>query len=124
MQETIWMGISASATETRVLAMAGPSATLLKARLSRDPSHPRALATLLEAVAMWQGTRVRAALCADDERLSRDSSLYHAAFDFGGPLYSVDWVPAPLGRRRRTRDLQGMGQFADLRQLLLFEVAR
>jgi hypothetical protein len=42
------MGISAGATETRVLAMDGPSTTILKARLSREPSHPRALATLLE----------------------------------------------------------------------------
>jgi hypothetical protein len=118
------MGISASATETRVLAMAGPSTTILKARLSREPSHPRALATLLEAVALWQGSRVRAALCADNEQISCASSLYHAAFDFGGPLYSIDWVPGPLARRRRTRDVSGMGPFADLRQLLLFEVAR
>lgn len=118
------MGISASATETRVLAMDGPSNTILKARLSREPSHPRALATLLEAVALWQGSRVRAALCADSEQLSSESSLYHAAFDFGGPLYSIDWVPGALVRRRRTRDVSGMGPFADLRQLLLFEVAR
>lgn len=124
MQEAIWMGIGASATETRVLAMAGPSATILKARLSREPAHPRALATLLEALALWQGSYVRAALCADDALLSRDSSLYHGAFDFGGPLYSIDWVPGPLARRRRVRDVRGMGDFADLRQLLLFEVAR
>jgi hypothetical protein len=124
MEQSIWTGISAGATETRVLAMAGPSTTILKARLSRDPSHPRALATLLEAIALWEGSRVRAALCADDEQISRDSSLYHAAFDFGGPLYSVDWVPGLLARRRRRRDVSGMGPFADLRQLLLFEVAR
>lgn len=124
MEESIWMGISASMAETRVLAMRGPSETILKARLGREPSHPRALATLLEAVALWQGTRVRAALCADDERLTRESNLYHGAFDFGGPLYTVDWVPGPLARRRRHRDVRGMGPFADLRQLLLFEVAR
>jgi hypothetical protein len=122
--DSVWIGIAASRTETRVLAMAGPSATILKARLSREPSHPRALATLLEAIALWQGTQVRAALSADDAQLSRDSSLYHAAFDFGGPLYSVDWVPGPLARRRRGSDVRGMGAFADLRQLLLFEVAR
>lgn len=124
MEESVWVGISADRTETRVLAMAGPSTTILKARLSREPSHPRALATLLEAVALWQGNRVRAALCADDERITRESSLYHAAFDFGGPLYSVDWVPGRRGRRKGARDVRGMGDFADLRQLVLFEVAR
>lgn len=124
MQKEVWMGIAASAAETRVLAMDGPSVTLLKARLCREPAHPRALATLLEALALWQGSRVRAALCVDDALLSRDSGLYHGAFDFGGPLYSIDWVPGPLARRRRVRDVRGMGDFADLRQLLLFEVAR
>lgn len=118
------MGISSNATETRVLAMAGASDTILKARLGREPSHPRALPTLLEAVALWQGARVRAALCAGDRPPSCDSNLYRAAFDFGGPLYSVDWVPGPLARRRPVRDVRGMGEFADLRQLVLFEVAR
>lgn len=124
MQDSIWMGISPSATETRILAMAGASETILKARLRSDPAHPRALTTLLEAVAMWQGVRVRAALCAGARPPSCDCNLYRGAFDFGGPLYSVDWVPGPLARRRRARDVGGMGEFADLRQLLLFEVAR
>jgi hypothetical protein len=54
-----------------------------------------------------------------------DSSLYHEAFaDFGGPLYSVDWVPAVDRARRRHRDIEGVGQFADLRQMLIAEVAR
>jgi hypothetical protein len=124
MDESIWMGISPSKGETRVLAMAGASETILKARLRLDPAHPRALATLLEAIALWQGSRVRAALCAGAQPPSCGSNLYREAFDFGGPLYSVDWVPGPLVRRRRVRDLSGMGEFADLRQLLLFEVAR
>lgn len=61
--ESIWMGIAPSPQVTRVLAMAGPNDTILKAQLARDPQHPRALATLLEAVALWQGLPVRAALC-------------------------------------------------------------
>jgi len=40
----------------------------------------------------------------------------------GGPLYSLEFVPR---LRRRHRDgLDGLGRFHDLRQLLLFEVAR
>jgi hypothetical protein len=60
----IWIGISPGPLTTRILGMAGASETILKARLSPEPSHPRALATLLEAVALWQGTPVRAALAA------------------------------------------------------------
>ena len=124
MDESIWMGISPGRSETRVLAMASASETLLKARLRLDPAHPRALPTLLEAIALWQGGRVRAALCAGEQPPSCGSNLYREAFDFGGPLYGVEWMPGPLVRRRRVRDIRGMGEFADLRQLLLFEVAR
>jgi len=123
--DSIWMGISPGAQSTRVLAMAGASDTILKARLSRSPSHPRAMTTLLEAIALWQGLPVRAALCADAAPNGYETSLYRDAFpDTGGPLYRIDWVPAPGARRRRARDIGGMGAFADLRQLVLFEVAR
>ena len=124
--ESIWMGIAPNATSTRVLAMAGPHDTILKARLSRSPAHPRAMATLLEAIALWQGRSIRAALCADAQPGGSDSSLLRETFSgVGGPLYTLDWIPAPeRGRRARRRDISGMGEFADLRQLLIDEAAR
>jgi hypothetical protein len=123
--QSIWMGIAPGAITTRVLAMAGASETILKARLSPRPAHPRAMATLLEAVALWQGVPVRAALSADSPDGTCDATFCREAFsDFGGPLYTVDWVPGMGRGRRRRRDLGGLGDFADLRQLLLFEVAR
>ena len=120
-----WMGIAPGRLTTRVIAMAGADETLLKARLSPSPSHPRALATLLEAVALWQGNPVRAALFAADKDGVSDSSPYReAAFDFGGPLYTLEWRPASA-RVRRHRDLAGsLGEFADLRRAVTFEVAR
>ena len=123
---TIWMGIAPGPRETRVIAMHGANETILKAKLLRDPAHPRALPWLLEAVALWQGLPVRAALVADDMSNGCGTSLYHDAFsDFGrSPLYSLDWIPVGDGKRRGRRDLTGMGDFADLRQLLLAEVAR
>lgn len=122
--ESIWMGIAPSPTSTRVIAMAGPHDTILKAQLATDPRHPRALATLLEAVALWQGHPVRAALCADARGLSCDSNICREAFsDDGGALYSVVWVPAGAHRRRRHR-LHGLGNFQDLERLVLAEVAR
>jgi hypothetical protein len=121
--ESIWMGIAPSPLTTRVIAMAGPSDTILKAQLARDPQHPRALATLLEAIALWQGQPVRAALCADAPGVSCDSKLFREAFsDDGGALYSIVWARAH-GRPRRAQ-LHGLGNFADLERLVISEVAR
>jgi hypothetical protein len=120
----IWMGIAPEPKATRVIAMAGPSETILKARLLPSPRHPRAMATLFEALAMWQGTKVRAVVSVDERDGACDSNFYREVFtDFGGPLYTLDWVPA-CRRGRRHRDLPGVGAFADLRQQVLFEVAR
>jgi hypothetical protein len=122
--ESIWMGISPSPLTTRVVAMSGPGETILKAQLAADPRHPRALGTLLEAVALWQGLPVRAALCVDGRAGSCDSNLYREAFsEDGGALYSVVWVPASAQRQRRVR-LDGLGRFQDLERLVAREVAR
>lgn len=123
--ESIWMGIAPSPSSTRVIAMAGPSNTILKAQLASEPKHPRALATLLEAIALWQGHPVRAALCADAEAGTCDSNLYREAFygDDGGALYSIVWVLGPEHRPRRVR-LRGVGEFRDLERLVVEEVAR
>jgi hypothetical protein len=122
----LWMAIAPGPLASRVIAMTGPSETILKARLLRQPSHPRALATLLEAVALWQGTKVHAALVAEEREGVSDLSLYREAFtDLGGPLYTLEWLPAEArGRRRRGRDLAGVGDFSDLRRAVLLEVGR
>lgn len=122
--ESIWMGIAPGTATTRIVAMESPSDTILKARLRKDPAHPRALATLLEAVALWQGQPVRAALCADGRDASCDSTICREAFlDYGGALYSLVWVPVGAHRRRRQR-LEGLGNFRDLERLVVEEVAR
>jgi hypothetical protein len=122
--ESIWMGIAPSPEATRVIAMTSPSDTILKAQLARNPKHPRALATLLEAVALWQGQPVRAALCADGRGPSSDYDICReAAMDDGGALYTLIWVPAGAPRQRRQR-IQGVGNFRDLERLLVSEVAR
>jgi hypothetical protein len=122
---SIWMGIHPRPSGTRILAQAGAGETLLKARLQTTPSHPRALTTLLEAVALWQGLPVRAALVVGDSVSTTAEPLVRDLFpDFGpNPLYQLDFVPRL--QRPRVRDgLSGMGAFGDLRQLLIFEVAR
>lgn len=122
--ESIWMGIAPSSTTMRVVAMSGPSDTILKATLARDPKHPRAIATLLEAIALWEGQPVRAALCAEPGGITCDSDICREAFlDDGGALFSVLWVPAGVHRRRRDR-IQGLGNFRALERLVTSVVAR
>lgn len=121
--ESIWMGIAPRSTATRVLAMRGPGETLLKGILRGEPAHPRALGTLLEAVALWQGSPVRAVLCADEQAPSSDSTLWRAAWDDGGALYTVSWAPG-LAHPRRARGVRGVADFRDLERALVWEVAR
>ena len=123
--ESIWVGIHPQQESTRVLVMSGSAEILLKARLSPLPSHRRALSTLLEAIALWQGRPVRAALVADapgglsERGISRDSFP-----DFGDGLhYTLEYVSVLRPPRRRD-GLGGMGDFRDLRQLLLFDLSR
>jgi hypothetical protein len=120
----LWVAIDSRSDETRVLATAGPRETVLKARLSPTPQHPRAVPALLEALAMWEGTMVRAVVVADDRGGSSVTRLkLEWTADFPEePLYQLRFV---AGHKRRHRDrLDGFGPFHDLRQLVMFEVAR
>lgn len=121
---SLWVAIDSRCDQTRILATAGPKETVLKARLSATAQHPRAVPALLEALALWEGMPVRAAVIADGTDGSSATRLRLDSFaDFvGEPLYKLEFVP---GHRRRHRDLlDGMGAFHDLRQLVMFEVAR
>ena len=123
--ESIWVGIHPQRESTRILVMSSAAETLLKARLSALPSHRRALSTLLEAIALWQGRPVRAALVADAPGGLSESGLCHDLFpDFGDGLhYTLEYVSVLRPPRRRD-GLSGMGDFRDLRQLMLFDLSR
>jgi len=107
---------------TRILTTDGPHAPLLKARLGPLPHHPRALPTLLEALALWQGQKVHAVLGVD----AASPMWTSTQLDLVGvdtPLYALDL--AFTRPRRRVRDpLPGFGDFRDLYRLLAREVAR
>jgi len=123
--QSIWVAIHPRPGGTRILAQAGPGETLVKAHLAATPRSSRAMSTLLEGLALWQGAPIRAALCVEPDADTYVTTSYlESVADYGrAPLYEIE-VVAP-GRRRRQRDrLDGMGDFRDLRQLLLFEVAR
>lgn len=124
--DTIWLGMSPTSRSTRILAMRGPSETILKAHLSLRPSSGRAVTALLEAIALWEGAPVRAALVVDESSTSSSpTTLYRQLFaDFGEttPLYQLEWIPR-VARRRRD-GLTGLGDFGDLERLLARAVAR
>jgi hypothetical protein len=121
--QSIWMAVRPSASGARLLAMASPGETILKARLLPNPAHRRALPTLLEGLALWQGHKVRAALCADESPCSSAMSTYPDLFtDPDETLhYRLDWVPVVRSRSRRADLRDGFGDFRDLRQLLIGE---
>ena len=121
---TIWMGIDPRRDHTRILAMSGPQETLVKAHLSPLPSSRAALPALLEAIALWQGIPVHAALVVDGQDGSSRERFAQEAFGvMGSALYSLDYVSALRPPRRRD-PLGQMGPFNDLRQLLLFEAMK
>jgi len=121
----IWVGFHARPTGTRILATAGPHHTLLKAQLATEPQHARALPSLLEALALWQGAKVHAALAVDAALASSARSLCRTCFaDFGQePLYTLAYAATRRPPRPRA-ELRGLGDFRDLRHLLWREVAR
>ena len=123
---TIWMAIAPDATMTRVVAMHGPREPIARAALRRTPSSPHALAALLEAIALWEGHPVRAALVVDAARGGCDTTLYRdAALGLGAtPLYSLTWLDAAARATRPGDALGGARAFRALERRLAREVAR
>jgi hypothetical protein len=125
MHDRIWVAIHPRREWTRVLVTEGAGQTILKARLPPCPWHQRALPALLEALALWNRQPIHAVLAADaqDDSLVKSLCPDLAAEHARTPLYTFDVVAARRPPRRRDR-LDGLGDFRDLRQLMLFEVAR
>jgi hypothetical protein len=92
---------------------------VLKAVLPRLSSlpHPRALPTLLEAVSLWCQAPVRAVLCATEaESWSRLGLLDELELGVDTVHYTVELRDRARGRGQR---IAGLGNFDDLRQLVL-----
>lgn len=122
---SLWMGVVPGRQMTRVLVQDGARSTLLKARLPNHPKHPRALPTLCEAIALWCGRPVRAAIAVGGSESSCGLTPWLDALDqvVHTPLCEIELV-SNVRPRRRSEEIDGLGDFRDVRQLLLFEVAR
>lgn len=119
--QRILMGVRAGLEDTRVLVHEGPKRPILKARLPPVPVHDRAMIALCEGLALWCGRPVHVALdAAEPERFcgmnpwlsSADGVVRTALFELQ--------VAQEEGRVRRP-ELTGLGDFRDLRKLVLFE---
>jgi len=83
---------------------------ILKATLPVRPSGLRAVTTVFEAIALWEGRPVRAVLVADESSTSScPTTLYCDTFAIHGErtaLYEFEWLshvpgPRPVARRAR-----------------------
>jgi hypothetical protein len=116
------MGVRPGPTLTRVLVQEGPL-PILKARLPEAPQHPRALETLAEGVALWYGRPLYAALGVADADAWCVTPRWHATVDglARSPLVTIDLVSGRPRPPRGPDGLGGLGPFADVRQLRLWE---
>jgi hypothetical protein len=124
MSEAITVTIAPERNRVRLLATAGRT-DILKAILGpASKTHPRAASMLLEALALWHQQPLSVVLYVDEDADGSALQLYDG-LGFGQKTlhYEVGVVTAGL-RNRRRRSLTGVGDFRDLRQLGLFEVAR
>ena len=110
--------LKTSPRSTKVLVRVDDDEVLKAVLLTpSSPPHARALPTLLEAMALWHQTPVRAVLCAREEaswcRLGLLDDLW---LSIDTAHYTVECVRRDRERRQR---IAGLGSFDDLRQLAL-----
>jgi hypothetical protein len=117
--DSITVTISPEPDRVRVLATT-PTQDLLIAILGPiNRTHPRAAATFLEGLALWHQRPLSVVLSADDADDGCALGLCDA-IGFGRTLHYEVGLAFPEGRgrgRRRRRDLRGLADFRDMRDL-------
>lgn len=89
---------------------------VLKACLSPSPEHPRALLTLLEGLALWQGAPIYAAASVDENAQTCFEQVFYGDGGLLGPaspLVTFEFRADNV----RPRRLRGLGDFRQLRLL-------
>jgi hypothetical protein len=110
--------LKTSQRSTRILIRVGDD-DVLKAVLPppAGPPHPRAIATLLEAMALWHQARVHVVLSAAELAAWFPHGLVD---DLWASVDSVHYtVEVRFPDEARRQRIEGLGCFRDLRQLAL-----
>ena len=119
-QAAVWPSLR----ETRVLMTSASGQPFLKARLApMGQIHPSTLRMLLETMSWWQGRAIHAVV-AVDVRAPSSEPCHGLNFDDlpASDRFTLDVVP--VGLRRPSRSLDGLGDFRALHALLGREVER
>lgn len=105
-----------SSAELKILVSDSDGQDLLKAILQKIPSQPRALVSLLEGLALWQGTRLYVVITVDESARDFFGAVFygHGLWLAESPLLEFD---IRCRRPTRPRRLRGLGDFRKLRVL-------
>lgn len=109
-----WKSVLRVARGQVMLLVTSEAGDLLKARLPLSPSHPRALLTLLEGLALWSGQTLVVAFSADESSARWvDSALFGDEL-FPAESQLVQFHLVPVGGRAKR--LRGVADFRRLRR--------
>ena len=110
---------------TRMLMVSGRTEVMKAVLGPAALSHPRAAATLLEALSLWQQAPLSVVLSVNADADSCGLSLCDG-LGFGHKTVHYDVAVVLRERRhlRRARRLPGLGDFRELRQLCIEGVDR
>lgn len=109
--------LKTSPRSTKILVRLADDEVLKAVLLTTATPHPRALPTLLEAMALWYQAPVHAVLCATEEASwCRLGLLDDLCLSADTVHYTVELRERERERRQR---IAGLGSFDDLRQLVI-----
>jgi hypothetical protein len=100
-----------------MVGMDGGGQALLKSRLPLCPSHPRALITVLEGLALWSGHRLPVAVGVNGRSKPYIEELLPDGPAWTSALVDLHIVEHPRPRRRSRLD--GVGDLREAYQLRL-----
>lgn len=107
--------------EVKLLVTDGMGDELMRARLPGRPDHPRSFLTLLEGIALWNGSPVSAAISV----VGKGPGFFGRDL-FGDVLSPIDSALVHLEflTGHKPRRLRGTGSFRDVLRLHKAEVER
>jgi hypothetical protein len=113
--DRITVTIAPERDRTRMLAMSGPDEVLRAVLGPATETHPRAAATLLEGLSLWQQQPLSVVLCVGERSGGSELGLCDA---LGFGLRSVHYEVGVVVDHPRSRvRLGGLGDFRALRRL-------